>query len=173
MEFKGELHEVKLINFSVDVGEVKHLVPTKLKIFEENGKAIISMVDLQLKQMRAVWLPFVKFGYRHVAFRLLLSDETLSHENEPKGIFFIKAFSQHRLLNWGGNYNLLFAKISEGFNVFNLIKEKQFIEYALDEKSAVQQEDDLYRKIKRIDRAYAQENNEVVVTQIAREEWPI
>jgi len=112
-----------------------------------------------------------------VAFRLLLSDEALSHENEPKGIFFLKAFSQHRLLNWGGNlvgnYNLLLAKINEGFNVFSLIKKKQFIEYSLDHKSEQQQDDDLYQKIKRIDRAYAQEKDEVIVTEIAREEWPI
>jgi hypothetical protein len=177
MKFKGELHQVKLINFSVDIEEVEHLVPKKLKIFQENGKAIISMVDVQLKEMRTTWLPFIKFGYRHVAFRLLLNDKSLSQENEPKGIFFLKAFSRHRLLNWGGNlignYNLSFAKMSQGFDVFNLIKKDKHIEYALNQNEEPNMNAKLYQQIKRIDRAYAQENSDVLVTQIAREEWPI
>lgn len=177
MKFKGELHKVKLINFSVDIEEVIHQVPQGLKIFQENGKAIISMVDVQLKHMKTKWFPFVNFGYRHVAFRLLLDDREYSQQHEPQGIYFLKSFSENAPLNWMGNlignYQLTFAKLKEYFGAFNLQQKKNYVEYALDPYSVIDTEEGLQRKIKRIDRAYASKNGSVFVTKIAREHWPI
>jgi hypothetical protein len=177
MVFKGELHNVKLINFSVDFEEVKDMIPKELEVFQENGKAIISMVDVRLKKMTPVWIPFIKFGYRHVAFRLLLNDKSLSGETEPKGIFFLKSFSEHLPLNWAGNlignYNLTFAKIKEYFDAVSLKSKNKFIEYALDPYGLIESNTNLFNKIKRIDRAYATQKANVYVTQIVRKEWPI
>ena len=177
MVFKGELHNVKLINFSVDIEEVQDLIPKGLEVFQENGKAIISMVDVQLKKMSPSWMPLLKFGYRHVAFRLLLNDKSMSGEVEPKGIFFLKSFSEHIPLNWAGNlignYNLTFAKIKECLDAVSLSSKNKFINYALDPYEQIETNTSLFDKIKRIDRAYAKEKANVYVTQIVRKEWPI
>ena len=89
MKFIGELHNVRLINFSVSLEEIMPFVPNQLKILQDKGKAIISMVDVQLKNMKTKSLPFFKFGYRHIAFRVLLEDNA----TEPKGVFFLQSFS--------------------------------------------------------------------------------
>jgi hypothetical protein len=177
MVFKGELHNVKLINFSVDIDEVKDLIPKGLEVFQENGKAIISMVDVHLKKMRPAWIPLIQFSYRHVAFRLLLDDKSLSGEMEPKGVFFLKSFSENIPLNWAGNlignYNLSFAKIKEYLDAVSLKSKSKFINYALDPYEKIENNASLFDKIKRIDRAYAKEKVNVYVTQIVRKEWPI
>lgn len=177
MEFKGELHKVKLINFSVDYSEIENLIPSGLKALQENGKAIISMVDVQLKKMRPTIFPLATFGYRHVAFRLLLDDTKYSNENQPKGIYFLKGFSEKIALNCIGNlignYRLTLAKIQEHYDAFSLKRKNNFVEYALDPYEKVEAPAELFNKIKRIDRAYAPEGGDIMVTKIAREAWPI
>ena len=91
MKFTGELHDVRLINFSVKLDEVLPLVPKQLKILTDKGRAIVSLVDVKLKNMAIKGLPIIKFGYRHLAFRLLLED----HPLEPKGVYFLKSFLKH------------------------------------------------------------------------------
>ena len=92
MKFIGELHNVRLINFSVSLEEIMPFVPNQLKILQDKGKAIISMVDVKLKNMYPSIFPFFKFGYRYVAFRLLLDDTEISGINKPKGVYFLKIF---------------------------------------------------------------------------------
>ena len=177
MKFKGELHEVKLINFSVDINEVLPLVPQSLKILEDKGRAIISMVDVQLKRMRPALLPFINFGYRHVAFRLLLDDEGLNLEGQPKGVFFLKSFSNRPFLNFFGNliskYNLSNARVNEYFDAVSLKQADNYLDYALDPFTSVKENTTLHRKIQRIDRAYATDEKGIFVTRIARKHWPI
>src|SRR6188472_940138 len=69
IHYKGELHDVRLINFSVAMEELKDKVPASIKIRSINGRAMISMVDVKLKNMRPVLAPFARFNYRHIAFR--------------------------------------------------------------------------------------------------------
>lgn len=177
MKFKGELHEVKLINFSVDIDEVLPFVPKSLKVLEDKGRAIISMVDVQLKRMKPTAFPFMKFGYRHVAFRLLLDDEGLNDQGKPKGIYFLKSFSNRSVLNFFGNliskYNLTNAKVEEYFDAVSLKQNENYVDYALDPYASPEGDDELYQKIHRIDRAYATEQNDIFVTRIARKHWPI
>lgn len=177
MKFKGELHEVKLINFSVDINEVLPFVPKSLKVLEDKGRAIISMVDVQLKKMKPTAFPFMKFGYRHVAFRLLLNDEGLNDHGKPKGIYFLKSFSNRPVLNFFGNliskYNLTNAKVEEYFDAVSLKQNENYVDYALDPYASPEEDDELYQKIHRIDRAYATEQNDIFVTRIARKHWPI
>lgn len=177
MKFKGELHNIKLINFSVKLEEVLPFVPKSLKVLQENGRAIISMVDVQLKEMKPAIFPFVKFGYRHIAFRLLLDDSEVNNQNEPKGIFFLRSFSNRPLLNFFGNiianYNLNNAKVEEFFDATSLKHEDNYVDYALDPYATNKESDTLYQKIHRIDRAYATSKDEVYVTKIMRKHWPI
>lgn len=177
MRFKGELHEVKLINFSVDINEVLPLVPKSLKVLEDKGRAIISMVDVQLKKMKPALFPVVRFDYRHVAFRLLLDDRNMNADGKPKGIFFLKSFSNRPFLNFFGNllskYNLTNAKVEEYFDAVSLKQEDNYVDYALDPYAAITENATLFQKIHRIDRAYATEQNNIFVTKIARKHWPI
>lgn len=177
MKFKGELHNIRLINFSVDIDEVKNLVPDSLKILQEKGKAIISMVDVQLKNMKPTIFPLLNFGYRHVAFRLLLDDSSIADEGTPKGIFFLKSFSDRPFLNFFGNlisnYKLISGKIEEYFDAVSLKQNKNYVEYALDPYSSVETDSQLFQSIKRIDRAYATSKGSTYVTKITRKGWPI
>ena len=95
----------------------------------------------------------------------------------PKGIYFVKSFSNRPLLNFAGNlmadYNLTNAKLEGVHDAFSLKQNENYIEYALDPYSNCEKEDKLYRTIHRIDRAYATKNDNIFVTQIVRRHWPI
>ena len=65
IHYKGELHDVRLVNFSVPIEEVVELVPANINVRNFNGRAMISMVDVKLKNMRPVAFPFIRFKYRH------------------------------------------------------------------------------------------------------------
>ncbi|MCE7994583.1 MAG: hypothetical protein HEP71_21570 [Roseivirga sp.] len=173
--YQGELHEVKLINFSVNMEEVIPLVPAGIKVRDFDGKAIISMVNVKLKSMRPTGLPKgLSFDYQHVAFRLLVEDSTLN-EGENKGIFFLKSFSDKPMVVWSGNlmtnYRLSHAQISK-VGGFRLDQDEHYIRYQLTDK--VNPEDkELKSIIGAIDRAYAMEEGKLMKTLIQRETWPI
>lgn len=173
--YQGELHEVTLVNFMVDVDEVKPLVPNSIPILTVSGKAIISMVDVQLKKMRVKGLPAkLSFDYRHIGFRLLVDDRGVNG-GQNQGIFFIQSFTNSSHVAGLGalftNYNLSHASFSNS-NSFKLEQDGKFLEYAIGEK---QREENLELKqlVQPIDRAYSVEGTEVQMTTITREKWPI
>lgn len=173
--YKGELHDVKLVNFSVNMEEVLPLVPAGIKVRDFDGKAIISMVNVKLRNMRPTGLPkALSFDYQHIAFRLLVEDGPLN-EGENKGIFFLKSFSDKPMVVWSGNlmtnYRLSNAEINEGSS-FNLDQGGRFIRYRLTDK-AVPEDKNLKSIIGAIDRAYAIEEGKLMKTLIQRETWPI
>jgi uncharacterized protein YqjF (DUF2071 family) len=174
MKFSGELHKVKLINFSIEKEELNGMLPEKLKVLDYKGRALISMVDVQLKKMSASsFLP--SFAYRHVAFRLVIDDSEYSKEG-PKGIYFLKSFSSNAAMVLGGNlvanYNLCLSKFQAENNGLKISLDNQNIQYRFDE-SKVSENEELFQAIKRIDRAYAFKNDKVEITRITRKEWPI
>lgn len=173
--YKGELHEVKLINFSVNMEEVLPFVPAGIKVRDFDGKAIISMVNVRLRSMRPTGLPrALSFDYQHVAFRLLVEDSPLN-EGENKGIFFLKSFSDKPMVVWSGNlmtnYRLSNAQISEDQG-FRLDQGENFVRYKLTDEVAAE-ENELKSMIGAIDRAYAMEEGRLMKTLIQRETWPI
>jgi len=175
MKFSGELHEVKLINFSIDKEELKGRLPKRLKVFDYAGRALISMVDVHLKKMEVHrFLP--SFSYRHVAFRLLIDDGEFSKAG-PKGIYFLQSFSSNPLMvlggNWVANYNLTLAKIAQNGNAFALQQNEKYLNYTLDPFLHAEQSESLFAAVRRIDRAYSFADDAVRVTQIVRKEWPI
>ena len=178
MKFKGESHDIKLINFSVKLEEVLPFVPKSLNILQDNGRAIISMVDVKLKNMFPSIAPFFKFGYRYVAFRLLLDDTIITGVNKPKGVYFLKRFSNKFIFNFFGN--ILFnqktthANIIDNYDAFSLRHGAKRLEYALDPYSKCFGEPFLHQKIQRIDRVYETNENGIFVSKIFKENyWPI
>ena len=175
IHYKGELHDVRLINFLVPMDEVVNKLPTGIVARDFNGSAMISMVDVKLKNMRATAFPFIRFGYRHIAFRLLIDDSAHSG-GSYKGIFFLKAFTNKPLIAFGGelmtDYNLGVANISEDSNEVTIRQAGNRVRYCLD-GSDVEPNTELESSIGAIDRAYSVLGNTLRVTQIQREKWPI
>lgn len=175
IHYKGELHDVRLINFSVAMEEVLKKVPACIKVRDFNGRAMISMVDVKLQNMRPIALPFIRFSYRHVAFRLLV-DDSLYNMGAHKGIFFLRSFTDKPLIVLGGSqmtdYNLEVANIEENDNEVVISQGDRKVKYRLDGlNSAVDSE--LKNTIGALDRAYSTLGNTIRVTQIQREKWPI
>lgn len=175
IHFKGELHDVRLINFTVAMDEVKEKVPANIKVRDFNGRAMISMVDVKLRNMRPVVLPFLRFNYRHVAFRLLVDDGQYNG-GTSKGIFFFKSFTDKALIVTGGqlltDYNLEKANIEERKNHVVISQDTGHVKYTLNGVSGGDNVE-LRNTIGALDRAYSVLEDTVRVTQIQREKWPI
>ncbi|HYG40020.1 MAG TPA: DUF2071 domain-containing protein [Cytophagales bacterium] len=179
IKYKGELHDIKLVNFLVDMDEVKHLVPPLIKIRDFGGKAMISMVDVKLKKMHPTFIPsFLHFGYRHIAFRLLVDDAYLNN-GECKGIFFLKAFTNKAHIVFGGKmlteYRLENAIIKDGLDSVVIKQGINKIAYQRDDKTPENpiEFSNLKDIIGALDRAYSVVDGKLRVTQIQREKWPI
>jgi len=177
IRYTGELHNVQLINFSVDKKEVEAMVPWKIRLRDYHGRALISIVNVELRHMHPTFLPsMLHFNYRHVGFRLLVDD---SHYNDGQnhGIFFLRSFTDNALIAQGGrwltSYNLEMADLVATDQLFALKQGDSFLTYALDSEAPVQMDAGLYQAVSRIDRAYALLNNTVYKTQIMREKWPL
>ncbi len=175
IHYKGELHDVRLVNFSVSIEEVAGMVPAGIKVRDFNGRAMISMVDVKLSDMRPVPYPFPGFSYRHVAFRLLV-DDSQYNGGSAKGIFFLRSFTDKPLIVLGGrlmtDYNLERAMISEIDDEVTITQGANRVRYSLDGASTLMNEM-LHDTIGALDRAYAVLGDSIRVTQIQRERWPI
>jgi hypothetical protein len=176
VKYTGELHDVRLINFSVDLNEVCDRVPAKIKIRDFNGRALISMVDVKLRNMHPVFLPEVfNFNYRHIGFRLLVDDSAYNN-GSCKGIYFLQSFTTDAFIVRGGSlftdYKLEKATITEDNNVVFLKQQYNFFTYTTG--SFVNESDgQLKNIIGGLDRAYSVLGNNLRVTLIQREKWPI
>lgn len=176
IHYKGELHDVRLINFSVSMDEVRDKVPPGIKVRDFNGRAMISMVDVKLKKMRPDFMPeILHFNYRHVAFRLLVEDSQYNN-GLNKGIFFLRAFTDKPIIVAGGklltDYNLETGHITEMDNEVIISQGQQLVKYCLD-NSKITANDELKVTIGALDRAYSVLDGIVRVTEIQREKWPI
>lgn len=174
--YQGELHEVKLINFSVNLEEVLPMVPKGIKVRGFDGKAIISMVNVKLRQMRPKGLPpNLSFDYQHVAFRLLIDDGEYNEDGQPRGIYFLKSFTDKPWVAWSGSrfthYQLSSAQLIDD-EKFSLWQGDRFVKYELTEKGADMNEP-LKAIIQPLDRAYAMDREQLLRTRIQREAWPI
>lgn len=175
--YLGELHGVQLINFSVEREEVEPYVPWKIKIRDFGGRAMISMVNVYLKNMHPTFVPqSLHFDYRHIGFRLLV-DDSQWNEGLYKGIFFIRSFTDNALIAQGGqlmtDYNLEKAEIICTDELMALKKDNKFLTYALDEQKPVVINKDLHHTIGAIDRAYSHLDGLIRMTKIQREKWLI
>ena len=175
LQYKGELHDVRLINFSVEKEEVADQVPANMKIREFDGRAMISMVDVKLKNMRPTVFPFLRFHYRHIAFRLLIDDSDRNN-GIAKGIFFFRSFTDNPFIVYGGqlttDYNLEMAKIIDNRNEVTIAQANHCVKYCLDETEGPQLPQ-LKTAIGALDRAYSILGDTLRVTTIQREKWPI
>lgn len=177
IQYTGELHNVQLINFSVEKKEIESLIPWKIHLRDYNGRALISMVNVQLKHMHPTFLPsMIQFSYRHVAFRVLIDDATYTG-GKKHGIYFLHSFTDNPLIAQGGkwftSYNLETADLIATPQFLTLKQNDRFLNYVLDQETPCTIDTQLYEEVSQIDRAYSMMNNIVYKTQIMREKWPI
>jgi uncharacterized protein YqjF (DUF2071 family) len=175
IHYKGELHDVRLINLTVEVDEIKGEVPAHIKPRDFNGRAMISMVDVKLKNMRPSIMPLLKFNYRHIAFRLLVDDAAYT-SGDNKGIFFFKSFTDKPLIVVGGklltDYNLERARVEDENGTVRLTQGSHQVKYCVNERNS-DVNHELKKTIGALDRAYSVLGDTIRVTQIQREKWPI
>ncbi len=177
IRYIGELHDVKLVNFSVEKKEVESLVPWHLVVRDFNGRAMISMVNVALEHLHPSFVPeSLHFNYRHIGFRLLLEDSFRNMGGQNKGLFFLKSFTDQPLIAKGGqwmtDYNLELADIIATDNMLALKQDGRFLHYVLDEQPP-KPSDQLKSVIGTLDRAYSVMSGQVRMVQIQREKWPI
>ena len=178
IHYKGELHDVRLVNFSVAMEELKGKVPVGIKIRDFNGRALFSMVDVKLRNMHPVFLPsFCYFNYRHVAFRLLVNDSMLNG-GVNKGIFFYRSFANNALIVSGGklltDYNLGLATIEEKDDDVTIQQGTNHIKYSIGNSvEPLRENEELKMTVGALDRAYSFLGKALRITQIQREKWPI
>jgi hypothetical protein len=176
IRYTGELHDVRLINFSAEKEEIAPLLPKGLEPRFINDRVFISMVDVKLRNMRPHFMPsWFRFHYRHIAFGLMIDDSRYS--NDYKGIFFLRSFTSNPLIAWAGslltNYRLGLASIREDADGLHLRQGKNFLHYQLSDTQVVEKSPWLKQQVANLDRAYARNGNTMEVTQIQREKWPI
>lgn len=179
IKYIGELHDVRLVNFTVELDEIKSKVPHLLRVRNFKGRALISMVDVKLKNMHPSFVPSLfHFNYRHIAFRLLVEDSVYNNGTN-KGLFFYRSFTDKPLIVAGGNlltdYNLERARITEKENDVELFQNGKYVKYSIENpmENPGEQMNSLKEVVGALDRAYSVSGNRLRVTQIQREKWPI
>lgn len=180
MQFQGELHDIYLINFSVEAREVADRIPEPIRPRLQQGRVLISMVDVNLRNMRAksAWLPFT-FNYQHIGFRVLVNDADWNTEHQDKGVYFLDSFTDRPYLIWAGNllanFRLQQAKFTNYPAGLRLDCGDHFLEYDLCGPNLTPSANilELQTKIGAIDRSWAMEGNALHKTQIVREKWPL
>lgn len=177
IKYIGELHEVKLINFSVDMEELNGPIPPAVKVRNFNGRALISMVDVRLKNMHPSFVPRqIHFDYRHIAFRLLVDDGEYNN-GESKGIYFLRSFTDRPLIvqggNWFTNYKLETAELIAFENMLELKQGDSYLNYAFKDKQPKEKNEKLKKDIAALDRAYSMNGPELQFIKIVREKWPL
>jgi hypothetical protein len=175
--YLGELHEIVLLNFSVGKEEVLPFLPKGIKIRDIQGRALISMVHVSLKKMRPAFMPaFLNFNYRHIAFRLLVDDSEYNN-GICKGIYFLRSFTNQKSIVFGGgmmtDYKLEMANIETTPGTLHLNQGARSLHYSIDNNAPENKNADLLEKVGSLDRAYSVRGNDLLVTQIIREKWPL
>ncbi len=116
----GELHGVKLFNFSLDPNEIVHLIPKPLIPVIHKDRAWVSMVSVYLKKMRPSFFPeSLGAAYHHIAFRVLV--DCPARDGLQRGIYFLESFCNRpwfvRMGNLFTDYAFSHATIEENHGV--------------------------------------------------------
>jgi hypothetical protein len=97
--YRGELHDAELVQFSLDPEEAARSLPAPLTPRLIAGRALVSLVHVELCRLRPEFLPgLVSLSYRHVGSRLLVDDRTLDPAAPGQGVFFCRSFTDRPLL---------------------------------------------------------------------------
>lgn len=178
LSFSGELHNTVLLNFSVDHADVLAGIPSQLVPIRYHGRALVSMVSVELRHMRPDGAPrFCRFAYRHVGLRVLVQPREHYKDRSP-GVFFLRSFSSAPLLIHSGNiftdFRFSRADIVQRRGEFRLHSAMGELSFRMGFADTVENPDTgLLKLIGSLDRAYSVRNGRVFVLRIERRHWPL
>ena len=176
ISYNGILNDVKLIAFTVPKEEVLPGLPDGIEPVIENGRVMFSLVSVELTDMKASVLP-IPFNYHHVAIRMCVKDSEHNESGDNQGVYFWQSYTNKPLMVAGGKmltaYNLDNADIKLAEPVFQLRSADHFISFAIDLNAKKLGDQDLFKKIQKLDRAYFSTGDHIYRTRITRSEWPI
>jgi len=186
LSFQGELFNIKLVQFSLDVAEARRHLPRGFAPLTRNGRAIVSLANVELHRMRLTWMPRpLGFNYRHVAFRFLVEDKSIDPSSGGPAIFFVKSFTDRPLLaraaDWLTYYRVAPARIETTPGGMLLEQGGKRIAYTLAEDrsprlhgGALSDWDEAAALLRALDHAYGvTPTGQVVVTRVLRRAWPV
>lgn len=186
LAMRGWLHGVELVQFSLDAAEARAALPPALEPRLFGGRALVSLVNVDLRAMRPRGTPrALAFRYRHVAFRVLVEDGWAHADGRPRGVFFAGSFCDRpllaRLANELSDYRLAPAAIEAGPAGLAVRGAAERLSYALDPGAAPRLRGPLFSDweaaraaVGSLDRAYAADaRGELRVTRILRRSWPL
>ena len=175
--YTAHLKDIKLINFTIDAGDL-HLYIPQLPLVEIKGQPVISLLDVKLHRLRPSCLfNMFHFTYRHIAFKVLIRDNQLHPDNISRGFFYMHSFTNRQSVARFGklftDFNFEYARIKEDKNNFSLRHNNKYINYSLDPGSFVEEDHDLKQALMQIDRAYSVNDDRLKVTRVKRKSLPL
>ena len=182
LSYVGQLHDVELVQFSLDPEEVAPHLPSRLALRTVGGRAMVSLVNVRLRGMRPSFAPpLLTFSYRHVAFRLLVDDRELDPARAAHGIFFLRSFTDRAILARAGNllthYRLHPAEVQSGETGLTVREKGKYLSYGKGEARSpgiFGSWDEARAVLQSLDRAYAVDPRERIWrTRILRPDWPL
>lgn len=91
----AELHQVRLIRFSVDPDEVQEQLPAGLRAHSVNGRAQLSFLHVEFRRKQPLWLPQAGGkSERYAAFQLMVTNSA----NTNAGVHVLHTFTDKRLI---------------------------------------------------------------------------
>lgn len=172
--YEGLLKDVRILNFSVPLDEIEKSIPDGLSVTNFQGRAMISLADLRIHEMRPKGFPkWLSLSYRHVALRLLVdAQETGERWGHP--VYFLKSFCASACVICGGalftDYHLQKAQIEEDEQV-RLESGEFYLRYSLSGEEEANPVD--LQRTARMNTAYAVHWGCIWQTNIKPDHWPI
>jgi hypothetical protein len=187
LRFQGELHDVELVQFSLDPDEARANLPEPFSPRIVGGRALVSVVNVRLVGMRPRWVPrLLTFGFRHIAIRMMIDDRPFSGTGEERGIFFLRSFTEHPLIafgaDWLSHYRLTRADVhpAGASGGWEICQGDKVLRYRLDEPgerpdgTMFDSWEDAEVPVASLDRAYAVDRRgDAWRTVIRRPDWPL
>lgn len=172
--FTGELRNIHLFTFSIDLDEAQKHIPAPLQARNVRGRALVSMADIQMCRLRPLGCPaWSGLNYRHIVLRILIDDRRHS-SGEQRGAWFFRSFVAQPWLAAMGNtcteFNFCSAAISGGSGQLAVRHSGHTISCAW-EYTPSACDASLLREVQTLDKAYSVRNGKVFCRSIERSSW--
>ena len=139
---------------------------------------MISLLNVKLYCLKpSVLLNPFYFTYRHVAFRVLVQDNHLHHDQVNRGFFYMHSFTNNQWVARFGrlltDFNFRYAQITEEGNKLFLYHRNDYLRYSIDTSVPVEENYELKKNLMQIDRAYSRSEDKLKVTKVKRRDLPL
>ena len=164
--YLGELHNIHLVNFWVDVAEINSLVPHNEKIKSFSGRTLISVIDSKIEKLHPSFLAEpTNFSFQHVAFRLAIGRQ----------IYFLRQFTDRPHLIFGGNiftnHSIEKATINRIDTMMELKNENHYFNYAMDPQKKINYDKAQFEIMCSMKQAYSFGDEKIKMAEAENRKW--